>query len=199
MSIIEAFIKTISFFDELKDEGIIKDYALIGGLALSAWVRPRTTRDVDLVVIISKKINWADLISLIQTRLQKKVSVHKATLRMTIQEKFSFMLGQIQVDIIGTGGFDLAADAIKNAVVADVFGKSIKVATPEYLILLKLLPLSNQDIIDIKELAKKADMHKVSKLAEKYFLLSKLESIIQLKNRKSALPKAKMQEMHSEI
>jgi|GEM_PF-1479084 len=199
MSIIEAFIKTISFFDELKDEGIIEDYALIGGLALSAWVRPRTTRDVDLVVIISKKINWADLISLIQTRLQKKVSVHKATLRMTIQEKFSFMLGQIQVDIIGTGGFDLAADAIKNAVVADVFGKSIKVATPEYLILLKLLPLSNQDIIDIKELAKKADMHKVSKLAEKYFLLSKLESIIQLKNRKSALPKAKMQEMHSEI
>ncbi|HAK89530.1 MAG: hypothetical protein A2077_00755 [Nitrospirae bacterium GWC2_46_6] len=42
MSIIEAFIKTISFFDELKDEGIIEDYALIGGLALSAWVRPRT-------------------------------------------------------------------------------------------------------------------------------------------------------------
>ncbi|MEW6739096.1 MAG: nucleotidyl transferase AbiEii/AbiGii toxin family protein [Nitrospirota bacterium] len=181
MSIIEAFIKTISFFDELKNEGIVEDYALIGGLALSAWVRPRTTRDVDLVVIISKKINWVDLISLIQTRLQKKVSVHKATPRMTIQEKFSFMSGQIQVDIIGTGGFDLAADAIKNAVVADVLGKSIKVATPEYLILLKLLPLSSQDIIDIKELSKKADIRKVYKLAGKYFLLPKLEPIIHLK------------------
>ncbi|MCL4457123.1 MAG: nucleotidyl transferase AbiEii/AbiGii toxin family protein [Nitrospirae bacterium] len=181
MSIIEAFIKTISFFDELKDEGIIEDYALIGGLALSAWVRPRTTRDVDLVVIISKKINWDDLISLIQTRLQKKVSVHKATPRMTIQEKFSFMSGHIQVDIIGTGGFDLATEAIKNGVVAAVFGKNIKVATPEYLILLKLLPLSGQDIIDIKGLAKKADMHKVAKLAEKHFLLPKLESIIQLR------------------
>jgi hypothetical protein len=181
MSIIEAFIKTISFFDELKNEGIIKDYALIGGLALSAWVRPRTTRDVDLVVIISKKIRWNDLVSIIQTRLQKKVSVHKSTPLTTIQEKFSFMSGHIQVDIIGTGGFDLAADAIKNAVVANVFGKNIKVATPEYLILLKLLPLSNQDIIDIKELAKKSNMHKVSKLAEKYFLLPNLESIIQLK------------------
>ena len=181
MSIIEAFIKTISFFDELKDEGIIEDYALIGGLALSAWVRPRTTRDVDLVVIISKKINLDDLISIIQTRLQKKVSVHKATKRMTIQEKFSFMSGHILVDIIGTGGFDLAADAIKNAVIADVFGKSIKVATPEYLILLKLLPLSSQDIIDIKELAKKADMRNVRTLAEKYFLLPKLDSIVQHK------------------
>lgn len=133
------------------------------------------------MVIISKKISWDDLVSIIQTRLQKKVSIHKATPRMTIQDKFSFMSGHIQADIIGTGGFDLAADTIKNAVVADVFGKSIKVAIPEYLILLKLLPLSSQDIIDIKELAKIADMHKVSKLAEKYFLLSKLESIIQLK------------------
>ncbi len=181
MSIIETFIKTISFFDELKDEGIIEDYALIGGLALSAWIRPRTTRDVDLMVIISKKISWDDLVSIIKTRLQKKVSVHKATPQMTIQEKFSFMYGHIQVDIIGTGGFDLAVDAIKNAVVADVFGRSIKVATPEYLILLKLIPLSSQDIVDIKELAKKIDMHKVSNLAEKYFLLPKLESIIQLK------------------
>lgn len=181
MSIIEAFIKTISFFDELKDEGIIEDYALIGGLALSAWVRPRTTRDVDLVVIISKRINWDDWISIIQTRLQKKVSVHRATKLMTIQEKFSFMSGHIQVDIIGTGGFDLAADAIKNAVITDVFGKSIKVATPEYLILLKLLPLSSQDIIDIKKLAKKADMHNVRTLAEKYFLLPKLDSIVQHK------------------
>lgn len=58
MSIIEAFVKTISFsfFDELKKEGLIEDYALIGGLALSAWVRPRTTKDVDLAVAVSKKI-----------------------------------------------------------------------------------------------------------------------------------------------
>ena len=37
MSIVDAFVKTISFFDVLKSEHIIEDYALIGGLALSAW------------------------------------------------------------------------------------------------------------------------------------------------------------------
>jgi hypothetical protein len=184
MSIIEAFIKTISFFDELKKEDVIEDYALIGGLALSAWTRPRTTLDVDLVVIISKKITWDDLISLVRTRLQKRLSVHESTPRMTIQEKFSFMFGPIQVDVIGTSGFDLATDAVKNAVIVTVFGKNIKVATPEYLILLKLLPLNEQDIIDIKELAKKADMDKVHKLAEKYFLSPKLQSIFNRKNGK---------------
>ncbi len=177
MSIVDAFIKAIAIFDTLKDDDIIRDYALIGGLALSAWVRPRTTRDVDLLVIISRKIKWPDLISIVESRFQKRISLHKATPRITIKGKFSFMSGHFQVDIIGTKDFDLAAEAIKHAVIAEVFDKKIKVVTPEYLILMKLLPLSEQDAVDINMLAKKADMGIVKKLAQKYFLLSKLESI----------------------
>jgi len=179
MSIVDAFVKTIAIFDEFKKEKLIEDYALIGGLALSAWVRPRTTRDVDLAVIISKKIKWSDLISIIESRFQKRTAIHKATPRAIIKEKFSFMSGHFQVDITGTKDFDLAVEAIKHAAVAEVFDKKIKVATPEYLILMKLLPLSNQDSLDISMLSKKADMGIVRKLAQKYFLLTKLESIIQ--------------------
>ena len=145
---------------------------------MSAWVRPRTTRDVDLAVIISKKIGWPDLISTIETRFHKKISVHKASPKITIKEKFSFMSGHFQVDIIGTKDFDLALEAIKHAVIAEVFGEKIKVATPEYLILLKLLPLSNQDALDIKMLSKKADSGKLRQLAKKHFLLPKLESVL---------------------
>jgi hypothetical protein len=53
MNLIESFKKTITFFEELQDDGFIDGYALIGGLALSAWVRPRTTRDMDVVVAVS--------------------------------------------------------------------------------------------------------------------------------------------------
>lgn len=87
MSITESFKKTISFFDEILKEGFIADYALIGGLALSAWVRPRTTRDVDLVITISKKMTLSDIASLIETRLNKKVILQKGNKRTTIQEK----------------------------------------------------------------------------------------------------------------
>jgi len=178
MSIVESFKKTIIFFDELKKERLITDYALIGGLALSAWIEPRTTKDADFVVIISKKITWQDIASLIETRLHKKVILQKGSKRTTIQEKLSFMMGQIEVDLISTKGFRLALEAVENAVPAEIFNKDLKVVTPEYLILLKLIPLSDQDKIDISRLVKKVDMTGLTKLAESHLLLPKLETLL---------------------
>jgi len=183
VSIIESFRKAISFFDEIRREGFITDYALIGGLALSAWVQPRTTKDVDLVVAIPKEITWSDIASFIETRLHKKVILQKGTQRTTIQEKLSFMMGHIEVDVISTKGFKLAAEAIENAVVAQIFDKKVKVVSPEYLILLKLLPLSSQDEIDIRTLMKKADLNSLRILAERHALLPKLEPLL-IKPRK---------------
>lgn len=178
MSVVESFKKTIAFFDEIHKEGIIKDYALFGGLALSSWVRPRTTKDVDLIVALSKKITWSQVISIIETRLQRKVAVQKGTQRTHIKEKLSFVIGQIEVDVIGTKGFDLAAEAVRHAVIAEIFNKKIKVVNPEYLILLKLLPSGGQDVLDIKALVKKADMDRLMSIAGKYYLSTKLMSVI---------------------
>lgn len=182
MSIVETFLKAVSFFDTLKEDGFIEDYALIGGLALSAWVRPRTTRDVDFVVILSEGMDWPDIVAAIETRLQKRVVIRKRK-QANIQEMLSFMEGQIQVDVISARGLSVAQEAIKNAATATLFGHAIKVATPEYLILLKLLPLSEQDILDIKALTQKADKENLSALADKFFLRSRLDRV--LKRKKS--------------
>jgi hypothetical protein len=91
------------------------------------------------------------------------------------------MEGQIEVDVISTKGFELALEAVEKAVLAEIFSKIVKVATPEYLILLKLLPFSMQDQIDIMSLMKKADLKSLKPLVDKYALLSKLES---LRNKK---------------
>jgi hypothetical protein len=178
MSIIESFRKTIAFFEEIKNEGLISDYALIGGLALSAWVRPRTTRDIDLVVAVSKDLRWADLVSTIETRLHKRVAVQKGTRRTTIKEKFSFVSEQIEVDVISTREFELASEAVHSAVIARVFDMNVKVVLPEYLILLKLIPSGGQDVLDIQELMKQADKKKLKTLAEQHHLLTKLETLI---------------------
>jgi hypothetical protein len=177
MSIIESFKKTIAFFDEIKNEGLIRDYALIGGLALSAWVRPRTTRDIDLVVAVSKDISWADLVSIIKTRLHKRVAVQKGTRRTTIKEKLSFVSGQIEVDVISTMEFELASEAMQYAVIAKVFGMDVKVVLPEYLILLKLIPSGSRDVLDIQELMKRTNKKKLKILAGKHRLLEKLETL----------------------
>jgi hypothetical protein len=84
----------------------------------------------------------------------------------------------IEVDVISTEGFELAAEAIENAASAEVFDKNVKIVSPEYLILLKLLPLSSQDEIDIRKLMKKADLNSLKTLAEKHSLLPKLEPLL---------------------
>ena len=177
MSIIEAFVKTISFFDDLKKEGLLEDYALIGGLALSAWVRPRTTKDVDLAVAVSKK-NYLGGHNFYYRNQTSQKGGSSGTRRSNIKEKLSFISGQIEVDLISTRGFELASAAVKNAVVAEVFGRKVKVVTPEYIILLKPLPLSSQDAVDIKTLLKKADKVKLISIARQHYLLPKLESVI---------------------
>jgi len=184
MNLIESFKKTITFFEGLQKEGFIDGYALIGGLALSAWVRPRTTRDIDVVVAVSQRAEWRDIEALVETRLSKRIAIQKGTRRTNIQEKLSYVSGPIEVDVISTKGFDLAADAIDHAMIAEVFDQKVRVVTPEYLILLKLLPLSSQDIIDIMALAKAADMDSVRALADKYYLLPKLESVFPKQKRK---------------
>ncbi|MBI5100870.1 MAG: nucleotidyl transferase AbiEii/AbiGii toxin family protein [Nitrospirae bacterium] len=184
MPLIESFRQTITFFEGLQKDGFIEEYALIGGLALSAWVRPRTTRDIDFVVAVSRKTDWSEIASVIETRLNKRVAVQKGTQRTNIKEKLSYAVGSLEVDVISTRGFDLAAEAIGQAVVAEVFDKKVKVVTPEYLILLKLLPLSGQDVLDIKALAKKADIDTVRSLAERHYLTPKLESVLGKKKEK---------------
>lgn len=70
MGIVDTFKETIAFFDTIKKEGFVDDYALIGGLAFSAWVRPRTTKDVDFIVAISEQTEWDKIVALIETRLR---------------------------------------------------------------------------------------------------------------------------------
>ena len=106
MSIVESFTKRLSsFFDELKKGRSHKRFCFDRWTALSGWIEPRTTKDADFIVIISKKITWQDIASLIETRLHKKVILQKSSKRTTIQEKLSFMMGQIEVDLISTKGF----------------------------------------------------------------------------------------------
>lgn len=177
--VIEAFVRTVDFMDRLRKEGHVRDYALIGGLALSAWAEPRNTRDVAFVVFVAEGTAWPEIAALVESRFRKKAVVKKGTRRTTIQDKLSFVAGQIEVDLIGTRGFALAEEATENALVTRVFGRRVRIATPEYLILLKLIPLGAQDRIDIGVLIREADRRKLRVLARKHFLLAGLESVLQ--------------------
>ena len=90
----------------------------------------------------------------------------------------SFRLGQIEVDLVDTSGFALAADAVRAAATARIFRKRVKVVTPACLILLKALPLTARDALDIKELVPAADRRRLRALARKHFLTDRLHKAL---------------------
>ncbi len=178
MPAFDDFKRVLLFFNSLKKESLIEDFAIVGGLALSAWIEPRTTGDIDLAVTISSDIQNKDLIYLVESRLSKKTHKPKMRPGSEIKNMFSFTEGNFGVDIISTKDFLLAAEAVSNAVEIEIMGEPVKVATPEYLIALKLIPLGDQDKVDIKNLLKVTNMLQVKKIARKYGLLELFNSLL---------------------
>jgi predicted nucleotidyltransferase len=144
MPVLEDFSKVLRFFDSLKSEKLVKDYAIIGGLALSAWIKPRATRDIDLLVSCSGDLGHNDLKYLVESRLGKKTVGHTMGKNETIRGMFSFNENLLEADVISAQDFPLAEEAIENAVDIEVLGQKVKIATPEYIIALKLIPFEEQ-------------------------------------------------------
>ena len=178
MPAFDDFKRILLFFNSLKKESFIEDFAIIGGLALSGWIPPRTTQDVDLVVTVSPGLHIEDLAYMVESRLGKKISRPKMNENYAIKEMFSFTEDHLGVGVISTDGFLLADEAISAAVGIEILGESVKLATPEYLIALKLVPLDDQDKVDIKNLLKVADLSVVKAIASKYGLSESLETIL---------------------
>jgi|WetSurMetagenome_2_1015567.scaffolds.fasta_scaffold01667_1 hypothetical protein len=178
MPVLEDFSKALRFFDTLKSENLIKDYAIIDGLALSAWIKPRATKDIDLIVSCAADFEHADLKYLVESRLGEKTVTHIMRNNETIKEMFSFTENLLEVDIISARDFPLAEEAINNAVAIEALGQTVKIATPEYLIALKLIPFEEQDRIDIKRLLKTADLPATKSVAARYGLSEALNIIL---------------------
>src|ERR1700690_1644250 len=178
MPTIEDFKRVLLFFNSLEKESIISDFAIIGGLALSAWVAPRTTQDIDLIVTASPGLNSKDLTHLVETRLCKKTHLPKMKANYAIKEMFSFMEDHLSVDVILSTGFPLAAEAIQKAVRIEIVGETVKLATPEYLIALKLVSLDDKDKLDIKNLLEVADLPAVKAIAATHGLSESLFAVL---------------------
>jgi hypothetical protein len=129
-----------------------KNLAIIGGLALGAWVRSRNTDDVDVMVLSEKDVY----------ELEKDL---EGVFKRTQQHAFEHKKTGVEIEIITSGLINgnqkLIKDAIDNAKVDDVNGHNIKVVTPKYLIALKLSRASDeknikhlQDQFDILSLIK---------------------------------------------
>lgn len=128
-------------------------YMVVGGIAVSIWVAPRATVDLDFVI----GLNEEDLPSFIETAKREGLIIFDPKpmqfrkmklLRMFLQGKETELL---MLDFIVTDS-EFFGGSLKRAVVLPFEGVNIRIASPEDLILLKLLSGRGQDLVDVENI-----------------------------------------------
>ncbi len=130
-------IKALKVFDDLKKKGVIRDYAVGGAVAMTYYVEPRATRDVDIFLLADyeeHKLTW-DILD-----------------KLGYKYKEGIVIEDIPVDIVPSFQHPFYSEAIRKSKKVRMDNILVKIFTPEYLIATKLLVFRGKDRIDIFDL-----------------------------------------------
>mgnify|MGYP001565115574 CR=1 FL=1 len=139
--------------DLVQDTGL--DYVTIGGIAVSAQAEPRSTKDVDLVIVLpAEQVN--NLLSEIERRglvISRKSQVREKLMqgrpaKVIWDKRFSFDLRLANYTI------DMQALVRARPVELKKYGVTLKIASPEDLVVYKLALFDETDRKDIKQIIK---------------------------------------------
>lgn len=121
---------------------------IIGGVAASLLGRPRLTHDVDVLVMLDQAL-WPSFLAAAQpfhfvARVEDPVAFARRSRVLPVHHRPS----AIDVDVI-LGALSFERQAIARARAAMAGGVSLPVATPEDLVVMKMVAHRPQDLLDI--------------------------------------------------
>jgi hypothetical protein len=125
-----SFEKTLLAVNDLKASGIIHQYAIAGAMALTFWIEPIPTFDLDVLVMLPRSDN--PLVSL-------EPIYRWASERHYEARKEHLVIEGVPVQFLPSFGV-LADEAIRTAADRQYHGVPLRVVRPEYLIPLYLVP-----------------------------------------------------------
>lgn len=139
-----VFAKTIRLLKETKTP-----YLLIGGLAASLLGEARITNDADFIIVINDK----KLRTFLKKAKEKGFKFPKKKLWETLSLKGIFRLfcEGLHADFI-RASTELEKQAFKRKKKTKLFGKVIFIPSPEDMVLFKIIPGREIDLIDIKRI-----------------------------------------------
>lgn len=139
-----SFQSVLVVLNELKKEGVIKDYAIAGGYAVMYYDIPISTFDLDILVVLSSEDDFHRLYEYYRQKGAKIENVYIYINNMPVQ----FLPNYIS---------PLFNSAIEEADVIDFDDISSKVVSVEFLVVLLLTSFRSKDKIRIQSLLNKAD------------------------------------------
>ncbi|MDP6548833.1 MAG: hypothetical protein QF659_02015 [Dehalococcoidia bacterium] len=149
------FSDAIRVLNGLKRRRIIRDYALIGAVAATAYMEPVFTEDLDVIVLVSTDDEYL--------RVFQRVADYADGV-----EGMHYILGGTPVQMFPTTVKPLFRDTLEQARRARVGNLRVKVATPEHLIALYLEAFRARDRLRIPHLMTAADKGRLEALLRRF-------------------------------
>lgn len=161
--LLQKLNQAVDILSALREDGRISGFALVGGLAVSAWSPPRATMDVDLLVLVeSNNVNHL-------VKALCDAGMNAELRRGGVNDPVPCLIRADSLDIIvATKKYE--AEAIEQSIPVTIAGKAIPVASPEFLIILKLKAGGPRDLLDVQELlaSNLVDRELLAELAARY-------------------------------
>lgn len=164
--------KTLEVINELKQRGLINDYAIGGAIAALKWTEPFFTRDLALFIIPEKRVGKERLIVLSSIYEYLKGKGYDTWTGQWL------MIEGVPVELIPAEG--VTQEAVENAVETLFEGVATRVISAEYLIALFLIASRDKDKIKIRMLLEQAtiNMEYLRDILERYGLWEQFEPFI---------------------
>ena len=164
-----AFIDALEVLNGFRRRGVIKDYAVIGAVAATAYMEPLFTEDLDVIVLVDTDEDYLATFQAIYSESEGQDGMHQ-------------ILGGVPVQLFPSTIMPLYRDTVEQARQVRVGSLNVRIATPEHLILLYLLAFRDKDHIRIRHLQADADRERLEGLLERFddaenTLASRLENL----------------------
>jgi predicted nucleotidyltransferase len=124
-------------------------YAIIGGLATVQYTRVRTTDDIDALVIVPQ----ITMPGLFESLVSAGFTVDPVTAIQQLRNEglTTFRYSDVIIDLLRPI-IPAYAHVLDRAVDAPVMGQTVRISSPEGLIVMKLIAMRPQDQSDVREL-----------------------------------------------
>lgn len=149
------FADAIRTLNSLKRRRIIRDYALIGSVAATAYMEPIFTEDLDIIVLVETDEEYMQVFRRVAEFADGSEGMH-------------YILNDVPVQIFPSTTTPLYRDTLEQARPARVGNLRVKVASPEHLVLLSLEAFRDKDRFRILRLLPVADKDRLHTLLARF-------------------------------
>ena len=148
-------IKALKTINNLKNAGLIKDYAIGGGYALNYYLEPILTFDLDIFILIETEKDYSALYEYFRSKRYKIENVY-------------IVIGSLPVQFLPSYINPLIEEAIKKAKRIRMRGMYAKILRVEYLITTLLMAFRPKDKMVIPQLLEQADMKLLNNIIKRF-------------------------------